>query len=630
MAGRAKCLLLKPFVKLKLLNFMNDHSFIHLNKTRTISSFLKRSHTCGELREHDVGKSVVLCGWLQYKRLNQFMILRDWQGITQVLIPSEMQQELQSFISGLPLESVLRIEGIVEARPDDQKNKKMPTGDIEVKVTEFQLLNSCQAKLPFQLKKFHEVNESLRMEYRYLDIRTEKMQHNLRLRSKMVMKMREFLCNENGFVDVETPTLFRRTPGGAREFVVPTHHPGKFYSLPQSPQQFKQLLMVGGIDRYFQIAKCYRDEGAKPDRQPEFTQVDIEMSFVDMEGVMSLTEQLLAASWPESKAKFNLPFPRLSFNETMALYGTDKPDTRFGFHLKDISASLQNSGIHFIDKILSLPDGSVQAVVVEQATKYFTKKDLTSLQEFVQSESKISTALTVIKIGENAQWQSPISNYLQPKLKEDLCSQLNIKPLDLILLVGGPGYEPHVLLGKLRLLCANILESKGVNLRDPNEFNFLWILNFPLFLPSEDGKGLEAAHHPFTAPMSEDAELLYTQPQEVKGQHYDLVLNGNEIGGGSIRIHSAKEQKFVLEKILKEDSSQLQHLLTALDSGCPPHGGIALGLDRLLAIICHEPSIRDVIAFPKSHDGKDPMSKAPATISIEDQNYYHIQTKPSK
>lgn len=609
---------------------MNDHSFIHLNKTRTISSFLKRSHTCGELREHDVGKSVVLCGWLQYKRLNQFMILRDWQGITQVLIPSEMQQELQSFISGLPLESVLRIEGIVEARPDDQKNKKMPTGDIEVKVTEFQLLNSCQAKLPFQLKKFHEVNESLRMEYRYLDIRTEKMQHNLRLRSKMVMKMREFLCNENGFVDVETPTLFRRTPGGAREFVVPTHHPGKFYSLPQSPQQFKQLLMVGGIDRYFQIAKCYRDEGAKPDRQPEFTQVDIEMSFVDMEGVMSLTEQLLAASWPESKTKFNLPFPRLSFNETMALYGTDKPDTRFGFHLKDISASLQNSGIHFIDKILSLPDGSVQAVVVEQATKYFTKKDLTSLQEFVQSESKISTALTVIKIGENAQWQSPISNYLQPKLKEDLCSQLNIKPLDLILLVGGPGYEPHVLLGKLRLLCANILESKGVNLRDPNEFNFLWILNFPLFLPSEDGKGLEAAHHPFTAPMSEDAELLYTQPQEVRGQHYDLVLNGNEIGGGSIRIHSAKEQKFVLEKILKEDSSQLQHLLTALDSGCPPHGGIALGLDRLLAIICHEPSIRDVIAFPKSHDGKDPMSKAPATISIEDQNYYHIQTKPSK
>lgn len=609
---------------------MNDHSFIHLNKTRTISSFLKRSHTCGELREHDVGKSVVLCGWLQYKRLNQFMILRDWQGITQALIPSEMQQELQSFISGLPLESVLRIEGIVEARPDDQKNKKMPTGDIEVKVTEFQLLNSCQAKLPFQLKKFHEVNESLRMEYRYLDIRTEKMQHNLRLRSKMVMKMREFLCNENGFVDVETPTLFRRTPGGAREFVVPTHHPGKFYSLPQSPQQFKQLLMVGGIDRYFQIAKCYRDEGAKPDRQPEFTQVDIEMSFVDMEGVMSLTEQLLAASWPESKAKFNLPFPRLSFNETMALYGTDKPDTRFGFHLKDISASLQNSGIHFIDKILSLPDGSVQAVVVEQATKYFTKKDLTSLQEFVQSESKISTALAVIKIGENAQWQSPISNYLQPKLKEDLCSQLNIKPLDLILLVGGPGYEPHVLLGKLRLLCANILESKGVNLRDPNEFNFLWILNFPLFLPSEDGKGLEAAHHPFTAPMSEDAELLYTQPQEVRGQHYDLVLNGNEIGGGSIRIHSAKEQKFVLEKILKEDSSQLQHLLTALDSGCPPHGGIALGLDRLLAIICHEPSIRDVIAFPKSHDGKDPMSKAPATISIEDQNYYHIQTKPSK
>lgn len=535
---------------------------------------------------------------------------------------------MKPLISSLPLESVLQIKGTVEYRPTNQKNKKLPTGDIEVKLTDLQLLNSCRSQLPFQLKKFHEVKESLRMEYRYLDIRTEKMQHNLRLRSKMVMKMREFLCNKNGFVDVETPTLFRRTPGGAQEFIVPTHYPGKFYSLPQSPQQFKQLLMVGGIDRYFQIAKCYRDEGSKPDRQPEFTQVDIEMSFVDMEDVMSLTEQLLAAAWPDMKDKLSPPFPRLSFNKAMTLYGTDKPDVRFGFELKDVSSSLQNSGVHIFNNVFSFPDSSVQAIVVDQAAKYFTKKDLLSLQEFSQVEGSVSTNFCLIKVGEESRhWQSSISKYLQPQVKEHLCKQLSVKPSDLILLVGGQGHQPHLLLGKLRLQCANILESKGVKVRDPDTFQFLWIYNFPLFVPKEEVGKLEAAHHPFTAPLPEDLELLYTHPEKVKGQHYDLVLNGNEIGGGSIRIHSTEEQKFVLEKILKEDCSQLQHLLTALNSGCPPHGGIALGLDRLLAIICQEPSIRDVIAFPKSHDGKDLMSKAPAPISVEDQNYYYIQTK---
>ncbi|XP_014783490.1 aspartate--tRNA ligase, mitochondrial isoform X2 [Octopus bimaculoides] len=593
-----------------------------------VSSYLRsRSHSCGELSLDDVGKVVVLCGWLQYKRLDQFLLLRDWQGITQVLIPTEKQDILHPLLSNLPLESVIQVQGTVIKRPEDQQNDKMQTGSIEVKLSDFHVLNSCRTKLPFQMKKFHEVKESLRMEYRYIDLRTQRMQHNLRLRSAMTMKIREFLCNKHDFVDVETPVLFRRTPGGAKEFIVPTHTPGKFYSLPQSPQQFKQLLMAGGLDRYFQIAKCFRDEGAKPDRQPEFTQVDLEMSFVDMDGILSLTEDMLAASWPDSKQhKLCTPFPRMPHHQALKCFGSDKPDTRFGMELNDISHILQDSGIDFLNTVLSTPAGSVQTIVLKQGTKYLTSKDLRKVKD-LGNENTTLAGLTIIVIKDNNQWQSPISNVLQQNLKEELTDSLGLEPGDVVLLAAGIHEHPYSLLGKLRLECANMMESNGMKLRDTEAFNFLWVVDFPLFLPKEDCDGLESAHHPFTAPMPEDVELLYTDPLKVKGQHYDLVLNGHEIGGGSIRIHTAKEQLYILEQILKEDSRQLQHLLHALDSGCPPHGGIALGLDRLLAILCDEPSIRDVIAFPKSHDGKDPMSKAPATVSAEDQNYYHISSK---
>ncbi|KAL5005999.1 hypothetical protein ScPMuIL_017157 [Solemya velum] len=586
------------------------------------TSFTPRTHTCGELRLTDVGKQVHLCGWLQYQRMGGlFLILRDWEGMTQVVIPSSKVHKLDE-ISTTAYESVIEVTGTVSSRPTGQENQTMPTGSIEVTVDDLTILNTCQA-LPFELRDFHEVKESLRMEHRYLDLRTQRMQNNLRLRSKMVMKMREFLCNLHGFVDVETPTLFRRTPGGAKEFVVPSRHPGKFYSLPQSPQQFKQLLMVGGLDRYFQIARCYRDEGSKPDRQPEFTQVDIEMSFVDREGVIQLVEELVQFSWPEEKGEITTPFPRMTYKDAMRQYGVDKPDTRFDMRLKDVSDVLRGSNFKPFTDHLDDNSGSVQALRIPNGSRHMSNKDVDSLKQNASSLRDLN--IVIMRFTEERQWKSGIIKHLSEKELEALELELGVCPNDLIFLVAGKSYDPHETLGKLRLDCAELLESKGKDIRDKENFNFLWVVDFPLFLPKEEGEGLESAHHPFTACHPQDRQLLYSDAEKVRSQHYDLVLNGNEIGGGSIRIHDAKLQRFVLEKILQENPSELEHLLTALDMGCPPHGGIALGLDRYVSLLCDAKSIRDVIAFPKSHDGKDPMSKAPATVSNEDLAQYHIK-----
>ncbi|KAJ8789199.1 hypothetical protein J1605_004940 [Eschrichtius robustus] len=538
-----------------------------------LSSFVARTNTCGELRSSYLGQEVTLCGWIQYRRQNIFLVLRDFHGLVQVIIPQdESAASVKKILCEAPMESVVQVSGTVISRPPGQENPKMPTGEIEIKVKTAKLLNSCK-KLPFEIKDFVKKTEALRLRYRYLDLRGVQMQYNLRLRSQMVMKMREYLCNLHGFVDIETPTLFKRTPGGAKEFVIPSREPGKFYSLPQSPQQFKQLLMVGGLDRYFQVARCYRDEGSRPDRQPEFTQIDIEMSFVEQTGIQSLIEGLLQYSWPSDKDPVVVPFPSMTFAEALASYGTDKPDTRFGMKIVDISDMFRNTKVGFLQDALSKPQGTIKAICIPEGEKYLKRKDIESIRKFAADHF-------------------------------NQCS----------------------LLGKLRLECADLLEARGVVLRDPALFSFLWVVDFPLFFPKEENpEALEAAHHPFTAPHPSDVHLLYTEPQKVRSQHYDLVLNGSEIGGGSIRIHDAELQHYILATVLKEDVKLLSHLLQALDYGAPPHGGIAIGLDRLMCLVTGAPSIRDVIAFPKSFQGHDLMSNAPDSIPPEELKPYHIQ-----
>lgn len=438
------------------------------------------------------------------------------------------------------------------------------------------------------------------------------------------MKMREYLCNQHGFVDVETPTLFKRTPGGAKEFLVPTQEPGKFYSLPQSPQQFKQLLMVGGVDRYFQVARCYRDEGSRPDRQPEFTQVDIEMSFVDQLGIQRLIEGLLRYSWPEEKGTLPDPFPIMTYAEAMSSYGVDKPDTRFQMKITDVTAQMRPLSLGFVQEALSKSQGCVKAIRVPEGAIHLKEKALDSILQTIRDQYKQDVMAVIVR--SDGSWKSPLGKKLTEELQKALAVATGAKAEDLLLLAAGPHDTACTALGKLRLDLASQLEECGVPLRDPNTFHVFWVVDFPLFLPKEENpEELESAHHPFTAPHPDDMELLCSDPAKVRGQHYDLVLNGNEIGGGSIRIHNSELQLRVLEDILKEDVNLLSHLLQALESGAPPHGGIALGLDRLISVLVGAQSIRDVIAFPKSFRGHDLMSNAPDYVSAEDLQLYHIQ-----
>nr|XP_003219892.1 PREDICTED: aspartate--tRNA ligase, mitochondrial [Anolis carolinensis] len=589
-----------------------------------VNSFVSRTKTCGELRSVHIGQEVTLCGWIQYQRQGQFVILRDFQGLTQIVIPQDAAaSHVKKTLCDVPVESVVKVTGTVVSRPPGQTNPNMPTGDIEVKVETAEVLNSCK-KLPFEMKDFTKKNEALRMQYRYLDMRSAQMQYNLRLRSQMVMKMREYLCNYYGFVDVETPTLFKKTPGGAKEFVVPSREAGKFYSLPQSPQQFKQLLMVGGLDRYFQVARCYRDEGSKPDRQPEFTQVDIEMSFVDQPGIQALIEGLLQYSWPLEKGPINTPFPSISYNEALSVYGTDKPDTRFAMKITDVSDVLRNVQMEFLENHLSEPHGTIRAICIPQGAKYLHDKDLSRLNEMTKFQ--FNQVLLPLILRPDVRLKSRLAKFLNESKKLELLKAVQANVDDVVVLAAGEQEKVCLTLGKVRLEAAELLEARGLPLRKPSAFHFLWVVDFPLFLQKEESPSeLESAHHPFTAPHPSDEHLLYTEPSKVRGQHYDLVLNGSEIGGGSIRIHNAKQQCFVLENVLKEDTKPLAHLLEALDSGAPPHGGIALGLDRLICLIVGAESIRDVIAFPKSFKGRDLMSNAPDDVSPEELKPYHIQ-----
>merc|ERR1719429_1054343 len=520
--------------------------------------------------------------------MDTFILLRDRSGICQVHADSS------SNLHHLPLESVVVLKGVVRRRPEGQENPKMATGSVEVELKDVLETSPAKSNLPIQQSKHVGAKEALRMQYRYLDLRNPALQRNLILRSQITMSMRQFLVDK-GFLDIETPTLFRRTPGGAKEFVVPTRLQGKFYSLVQSPQQLKQLLMVGGLDRYFQVARCYRDEGGKPDRQPEFTQLDIEMSFSSREDIINLIQDLLLHCWPE---KLNTPFEQMFYEDAMNNYGVDKPDLRFGNKIINLTELFKgDSGFDFIDQRINSESFFVGGVFFDPIDK------------------------TDKKVLKTVDKDNKVENSVLKKCNDETRSRLanTVKNHQIGFIVCGDKNSVLPVLGRIRLELAKVLIHDLVDRAD----KFLWVLDFPLFIV-EDGK-LESAHHPFTAAHPDDYHMFRSAPLECRSLHYDLVLNGQEVGGGSVRIHCSHDQRFVLEQVLQEDTSELQHLLSALTSGCPPHAGIAIGLDRLVAILTKSSSIRDVIASPKSNDGKDLMSGAPVDINDEQRQLYHIK-----
>jgi len=583
--------------------------------TRSGSSYSLRTHTCAELGLNNVGARVTVAGWVMAKRLDKFILLRDRTGVCQIKIPEE--SSFYEKVRYIPSESVMILNGTVKRRPEGQENLKMESGHIEVELDSIVETNEADPNLPFQQSQFVQAKEGLRLQYRYLDLRRPELQYNLAVRSALTMKMRQFLV-EKKFLDIETPTLFRRTPGGAKEFLVPTRNRDKFYSLVQSPQQFKQLLMVGGLDRYFQIARCYRDEGGKPDRQPEFTQLDIEMSFAGREDIMALIEDLLVFCWPEHLIT---PFQQMYYKDVMKYYGVDKPDLRYENKIEDLTKLFIHCDFDFILKNVGDINFMVGGVFFDaenaQSLKSTEKEVKKALADHLKEHSSQKNPIVISSF---SHFDGKISNSILKKCNKETSTAIaeHIGENKIGFLVCGQKESIMPILGRFRTQLAktHILD---LNIR-PNKF--LWVIDFPLFV-FEDGK-LESAHHPFTASHPDDYHFFRSNPLACRSLHYDLVLNGQEIAGGSVRIHSGSDQRFVLEEVLEEKVDELQHLISALNSGCPPHAGIAIGLDRLVAILTKSDSIRDVIAFPKNNEGRDTMSGAPSEISQEQRHLYHL------
>jgi len=597
---------------------------------------MKRTHHCNELRPAHIGQTVTLTGWVHSRRdLGGliFIDVRDREGRTQTVFdPSDLAKELFDRAASLRSECVVAVTGKVRQRPAGTNNPKIVTGEVEVAVTALEVLNMADV-LPFPVDDpeiANKVNEELRLKYRYLDLRRPEMARNLRLRSKVATATRVFM-DEQGFLEVETPTLFKSTPEGAREFLIPfRREPGLFYALPQSPQQFKQILMVGGVERYYQLARCYRDEDQRADRQLEFTQIDIEMSFIEREDIYNLIEGLLKRVWKVGLGMdIATPFKRFTFEEVMSRYGIDKPDTRFAMELVDFTEEFRASTFKVFSGAIA--NGGVVKALNAKGLAGATQGQIETMTEYAKSFG--AKGLAFIKV-ENGEWKSPIVKFFNDAEKGALTKKLAIEEGDLILFAADQWLTACEILGKIRLYCADVLKGQGKLAIDPNRFDFLWVVDFPLLSFDKEQNRWYSSHHPFTAPVAEDVQFLTTEPKKVRGQHYDVVVNGWELGGGSIRIHQPEVQKTVFEQVLQispeETKLRFGYLLEAFRYGAPPHGGIALGFDRLMAILCGTPSIRDVIAFPKTAKGADLMTDSPAPVAARQLRDLHLEVKAAK
>src|SRR5476649_2516495 len=598
--------------------------------------YMKRTHHCNELRPAHIGQTVTLSGWVHSRRdLGGLIFIdtRDREGRTQTVFdPSDLTSELFARAASLRSECVVTVTGVIRARPTGTNNPKIPTGEIEIGATALEVLNMAEV-LPFPVDDpeiARSVNEELRLQYRYLDLRRPEMARNLRLRSKVATATRVYF-DEEGFLEVETPTLFKSTPEGAREFLVPSRvHPGKFYALPQSPQQFKQILMVGGVEKYFQLARCYRDEDLRADRQPEFTQVDIEMSFIEREDIYALIEGLLKRVWKTAlNVEIPTPFKRITFEEALNRYGIDKPDTRFGMELVDFTEEFKTSTFKVFSGAIA--NGGVVKAINAKGMAGATQGQIETMTEYAKSFG--AKGLAFIKV-EGGEWKSPIVKFFNETEEAALTKKLAIEEGDLILFAADQWLTACEILGKIRLYCADVLKTQGKLVISAAQFNFLWVIEFPLLGFDREQNRWYSSHHPFTAPVTEDIPLLKTDPKKVRGQHYDVVVNGVELGGGSIRIHQPDVQKTVFEEVLQispeETKLRFGYMLEAFRYGAPPHGGIALGFDRLIAILCGTPSIRDVIAFPKTAKGTDLMTDSPSTVEPKQLRDLHIELKVAK